>query len=173
MRRRRITTAVTLVVLLLLLGAMGIYGVKSALAPLPGGSDTTSSDECTGTEKEVKTFLSRKEVQVSVFNAGNREGLASKTLEAAVAAGFRAGNAGNAPGTAQVRRAVVWTTQPDDSSARLVALAFGPGARIEVTEQDLGPGIDVIVGNRFKGLNRKAPERIRLPKPIETCVPVD
>ena len=89
------------------------------------------------------------------------------------AAGFRAGNSGNAPGSAQVRRAAVWTTQPNDTSARLVALAFGKRTRVEVTETDLGPGVDVIVGHRFKGLDKKAPHRIRLPRPVTTCVQVD
>ena len=121
----------------------------------------------------MQRFLRRGEVQVSVFNAGSKSGLAGKTLEKVEAAGFKAGNSGNAPGSAGVRRAVVWTTQPSDTSARLVALAFGPRTLVEVTETDLGPGIDVIVGNRFKGLDKKAPNRIRLPRPVETCVEVD
>ena len=44
---------------------------------------------------------------------------------------------------------------------------------MEVTETDLGPGVDVLVGNRFKGLDQKAPKRIRLPQPVETCIEVD
>jgi hypothetical protein len=169
---RRITTAVTLLALLILLGGMAVYGIKSALAPLPGGG-ATSKPTCSDTEKEVKQFLRRGEVQVSVFNAGKREGLAGNTLEKIEEAGFKAGNAGNAPRSADVRRAVVWTTQPNDSSAKLVALTLGRGTRIEVTETDLGPGIDVLVGDKFRGLNKKAPERIRLPRPIETCIEVD
>jgi len=169
---RKITTAVTLVVLLIVLAGMAVYGFKSALAPLPGG-EASDDPTCSGTEKEVQKFLKRSEVQVSVYNAGTREGLAGQTLEKVEAAGFRGGNSGNAPGNADVRRAVVWTTEPNDMSARLVALAFGPGTRVEVTETDLGPGVDVLVGNRFKGLNKKAPQRIRLPRPIETCVEVD
>ena len=81
-------------------------------------------------------------------------------------------NSCRAPGTAQVKRAVVWTTQPNDYSARLVATALGRGTQIEVTDTDLGPGIDVIVGNQFKGLYKKAPTQIRLPKPVETCIEV-
>jgi len=169
--RRKLTTGITLVVLVLLLGGMAIYGYKSALAPLPGA--TTSKKTCTGTEKQVKNFLGRGEVQVSVFNAGTRNGLASSTLDRIQRAGFKAGDAGNAPRSAQVRRAVVWTTQPNDTSARLVALALGPHTRIVVTETDLGPGIDVLVGNKFNGLARKAPARIRLPRPVETCIQVN
>ena len=171
MTGRKLTTGITLVVLVLVLGGMAIYGVRAALAPLPEGSST--EPECSETEKEIKKFLRRDEVQVSVFNAGSRDGLAGTTLEKIEEAGFKAGNAGNAPRTAEVRRAVVWTTQPNDSGAKLVALALGRGTQIEVTETDLGPGVDVLVGNRFHGLAAKAPTRIRLPAAVETCIEVD
>jgi hypothetical protein len=169
---RRITTGVTLVVLVIVLGGMAAYGIKTALAPLPGGK-SSSKEPCSSTEKRVKEFLKRSEVQVSVYNAGTRSGLAGQTLDKLEAAGFKAGNAGNAPGTADVRRAVVWTTQPNDYSAKLVAASLGHGTRIEETDADLGPGIDVIVGNKFRGLDKKAPTQIRLPKPISTCIEVN
>ncbi len=171
MSGRKLTTAVTLVVLLVVLCAMAVYGYRAALAPLPG-SASSSDETCSNSEKNVQRFLKRGEVQVSVFNAGTRKGLAGSTLDKLEASGFRAGNAGNAPGGANVHRAVVWTTESDDSSAKLVALAFGRGTRVEVTKTDLGPGIDVLVGNRFKGLDKKAPQKIRLPLPVETCIKV-
>jgi hypothetical protein len=167
--RRRIITAVVLVVLLVVLGVMAAVGVDQALKPFPARKKQAQSD-CSTTEKQVQEFLTRKDVQVSVFNAGSRSGLASSTLDKLQAAGFAAGNAGNAPGTANVRRAVVWTTKENDYSAKLVALAFGPRTQVQVTKTDLGPGVDVLVGNGFKGLPKKAPTRIRVPKPVETCL---
>lgn len=172
MTGRKLTTALTLLVLLVVLCGMAVFGFRSALAPLPDGGPS-ADPTCSDTEKEVQAFLKRSEVQVSVFNAGSREGLAGVTLEQVEEAGFVAGNAGNAPRTAEVRKAVVWTTEPNDSAARLVALAFGRGTQVEVTETDLGPGVDVLVGNRFKKLDGKAPNRIRLENPVETCVEVD
>jgi len=168
---RRTVTAATLVVLLVVLVLMGLYGVQHALSPFPSSKGSTTPT-CSSKEKQVQQFLTRKDVQVSVFNAGTRNGLASDTLDKVQAAGFVAGNAGNAPGTANVKRAVVWTTKQDDYSARLVALAFGPHTPVQVTQTDLGPGVDVLVGNRFKGLDKKAPRRIKLPRPVETCVQV-
>ena len=171
MSGRKLTTAVTLAVLLLVLIGMAAYGYRQLTAPLP--ERPSAEEKCTGAEKEVQGFLKRKQVQVSVFNAGNREGFAGSTLEKIVDAGFRAGNAGNAPKRAQTRRAVVWTTEKGDPAAKLVAKSFGRRTKIEITETDLGPGVDVIVGNKFKGLNRKAPKRIRLADPVEKCVPVE
>jgi hypothetical protein len=166
--RRRIITGLTLVALAGVLCVMGFIGVKQALKPFPSGK-SSSSPACTQ-KKQVARILTRRDVQVSVFNAGDRSGLASVTLDKLETAGFVAGNAGNAPGTAQVRRAVVWTTKPDDYSAKLAALALGPGTQVVVTKTDLGPGVDVLVGNRVHGLDKKAATRLRLPKPVQTCV---
>ncbi len=170
MTGRRLTTAVTLVVLLFILAGMAVYGFTRLTAPLPAAP--VGKDACPGDVTKVEQFLRRSDVQVSVFNASGRSGLASSTLDKVEAAGFRAGNAGNAPGTAKVLRAVVWTTEPNDPAARLVAQAFGPSTKVQVTATDLGPGIDVLVGDKFKRLDRKAPNRIRLTTPIETCAPV-
>ena len=171
MSGRRITTAVTLLVLLAILCAMAVYGFRELTAPLPGVP--SANETCSEDEKQIQEFLKRREVQVSVFNAGSRDGFAGATLEAAEEAGFLAGNAGNAPRSEEVRRAVVWTTKPDDPAAKLVAQAFGRRTQVEVTKTDLGPGIDVLVGNRFRGIDAKAPKRIRLPAPVETCIPVE
>ncbi len=170
MTGRRITTAVTLLVLMGVLAGMAVYGFKSLTSPLPGSAATKKT--CTGAEKQVEEYLKRSEVQVSVYNAGKREGLAGSTLDQVEAAGFRAGNAGNAPKSAEVSRAVVWTTKPNDPAAALVAKAFGKRTLVEVTDTDLGPGVDVLVGDKFKGLAPNAPRRIKLAAPVETCVPV-
>lgn len=168
---RRLTTAVTLGVLLVVLGAMAVIGFQQLTAPLPGAP--SAQETCSEAETEVQQFIKRSDVQVSVFNAGSREGLAGSTLERVEEAGFRAGNSGNAPNSARVRRAVVWTTEPDDRSARLVALAFGKRTRVVETDKDLGPGVDVLVGNRFGRLDPQAPRRIKLPQSVESCIPVD
>jgi hypothetical protein len=169
--RRRLTTAVTLVVLLFVLAGMAVIGYRQLTSPLPGGP--SASPTCSGPEKQVQGFLKRGEVQVSIFNASKRSGLAASTLEKVEQAGFVAGNAGNAPRSAKVRRVIVWTTEQGDQKARLVAKAFGRRTGIRVTKTDLGPGVDVLLGDKFKGMDRKAPKRIKLPRPVETCVPVD
>lgn len=171
--RRRVTTALTLVVLVVVLGLMGYYGVQQALKPFPAGKGAKKAPSCSEQEKQVKQFLARSDVQVSVYNAGSRSGLASVTLEKLENAGFIGGNSGNAPGSAEVRRAVVWTTKRNDDAARLVAQSLGASTQVQVTTTDLGPGVDVLVGNRFRALDRAAPRRIKLVQPIETCVQVD
>ena len=121
MTGRRITTAVTLTVLCVLLVAMAVVGFRAATAPVPGLD--TGEEECAAVEKNVKRFVARREVQVSVFNASNRSGLAGRTLDRLVEKGFKPGNPGNAPDGVKVRRAVVWapayvSSSPSRTSGR-------------------------------------------------------
>lgn len=167
---RHVVTAVTLLVLCGVLVFMVVYGVKAVTAPLPGSSSPTQ--DCSAAEKEVDRFVNRPEVEVSVYNAGSRQGLAGKTLNRLERAGFHPGAAGNAPRRAGVRRAVVWTTHQDDTAAKLVARALGRRTKVVVTDTDLGPGIDVLVGNGFRSLDRTAPTKLRRPTPKTTCVDV-
>lgn len=172
MDRRHLTTALTLVVLLLVLAAMAVIGVRALTAPLPGFGGSSGDAGCSEAEKQVQEFLTRRDVQVSVYNAGSVSGRAGTVLETLENAGFRGGNAGNAPPETQVRRAVVWTTEADDSAAELVAKALGPRTRVEVVPDDLGPGVDVLVGDRPVTVAPKAPRRIKLDEPVENCIDV-
>lgn len=170
MDRRHLTTAATLVVLLLVLAGMAVFGVRAATAPLPdsGGADAGCSDA----EKQVTEFVRRGDVQVSVYNAGSRSGLAGTSLQKLEDAGFRGGNAGNAPEDATVQRAIVWTTEAQDPAAQLVAAALGPRTRVRLVPEDLGPGVDVLVGDRFDRVDPQAPRRLKLDQPVERCVDV-
>ncbi|KQT90677.1 hypothetical protein ASG49_13015 [Marmoricola sp. Leaf446] len=170
MDRRHITTAATLVVLLLVLAGMAVFGVRALTAPLPDRS--AGGPACSSAERQVQEFVTRRDVQVSVYNAGSISGRAGTVLETLEEAGFRGGNAGNAPADVRVQRAVVWTTEADDSAAELVAASLGPRTRVEVVPEDLGPGVDVLVGDRQISVSPDAPRRVRLPQPVEKCIDV-
>jgi hypothetical protein len=172
MRGRHITTGITLVVLVVLLVIAGVYGVKALLAPLPGDEpSTTSATSCSATDVKKGQKIRTRQVQVSVFNAGNRSGLAAETLGRFRARGFRAGTVGNAPSGISVRRAQVWTTQHNDVAARLVARQLGGGARVKQVDTDLGPGVDVLVGNGFHRLAAHAKSFLVLKNPKSACLP--
>jgi hypothetical protein len=89
---------------------------------------------------------------VSVFNAGTRAGLADETMGVLANRGFDKGSVGNAPAGSRVRVAQIWTTRRKDAAARLVALQFGPAIKVKIKRVDLGPGVDVVVGNDFRKL---------------------
>lgn len=171
MARRHLTTAVTLLVLVGILVVGVILGVKTLFAPLPGSDNASAKPSASCSPKTVKKGqrIRSSQVQVSVFNGGTRSGLADETLQRLTRRGFKAGEVGNAPET--VRRVRVLTTEQNDMAARLVARQFGRGTKVVVSSTDLGPGIDVIVGNRLRKLAK--PKRVMVARSSSSvCVPV-
>lgn len=171
MRGRHITTGVTLLVLCGLLVVAAVVGWKELFAELPDTSVATAkpTPSCTTQQVDAGERIRSNQVKVSVFNAGSRSGLANRTLDALVRRGFKEGEVGNAPSDAKVRRVVVWSTEENDAEARLVARQLGKRVKVRFSDVDLGPGVDVLVGDKFRGLV-KAKRSLRVKKPQEVCV---
>jgi hypothetical protein len=175
MGRREITTTITMLVLcgVLVLGA--VWGWRSLFADLPAeeaSAPRPSGPSCTTEEVDAGQRLRSSQVRVSVFNGGNRSGLADETMSRLANRGFKRGAVGNAPSDVNVRRVEVWSTQENDAEARLVARQFGKRLKVTVSDQDLGPGVDVIVGNAFRGFV-KGPRSVKVRAPEEVCVPAE
>lgn len=171
MTRRHLTTAVTMLVLIGLLVVGLVLGAKSLFAPLPGSGSSATPGTCTTKTVDAGKRIHSSQVQVSVFNGGSRSGLANKTLTALERRGFTAGETGNAPSDVHVKRVQVWSTEKHDPEAALVARQFGPKLKVTFSDTDLGPGVDVIVGNKYSGLV-KAKRSIKSRTSQEICVPV-
>ena len=97
---------------------------------------------------------------MSVINAGSKEGLAGQTMQALVEAGFVEGELGNAPASAEVTGAQIWTDDPKSSAVRLVASYLsknGRGVAIADEETELF-GVNILVGDKFNAVvkGRKA-----------------
>ena len=174
MGRRHITTAITMMALVAILVLGAVWGWRSLFAALPedGTASEGPSPTCTTEKIKAGQRVRSTQVRVSVFNNSTRSGLAGSTLEKLLDRGFIAGDAGNAPSDADVRRVEVWSTVEDDPRARLVARQFGKDVTIRFSDEDLGPGIDVIVGDRFRDL-AKAPRALEVKQAQEICVPIE
>ncbi len=175
MTRRHLTTGITLVLLVGLLVVAVVVGANALFAPLPDSGPTASastSPSPTCQSKVVKSgqHIRSKQVQVSVFNAGTRARLAERTLTGLARRGFRRGDAGNAPSKVKLRFVQVWTTKKHDAAAKLVARQFGKNTLLRVVNSDLGPGIDVVLGNDFRGL-KKAPRSLTVNRKQTVCLP--
>lgn len=168
---RHLTTGVTMLVLLGVLCGMAVWGWQHITAPVQG-QVASAQHTCSPAETTTIRFVRPQDVEVSVFNAGDRSGLAGRTMMQLERRGFKPGQVANAPSRMHVRRAVVHTTKRHDPAARLVARHLGRRVRVVVARRKSGPGINVFVGNHFRRLARHAPRRVRLPKPITQCVPV-
>jgi hypothetical protein len=163
---RRTLTGVTLTVLIALLAVGAFIGWRALFAPLPGdtGTATGKDDGCVDRGDTVRT----RDVTVSVYNAGTRSGLAGQTQNELAARGFIPGDLGNAPDDlSNVRFVRVLAETRRDPAARLVALQFGKDAKVFAAD-DLGSGVEVVVGDRFSGL-KEAPRRIRADAPGSGC----
>jgi len=173
MGRRHLTTAITLLVLVGLLVIGGYVGIHTLLAPLPSSDkpSATPSAQCSAKSVKKGQRVRSRDIVVSVFNAGTRAGLASDTMVRLAHRGFKRGSVGNAPGSTNVRRVLVQTTDQNDVSARLVARQFGRSTKVRVVSGDLGPGIDVIVGDNFHKL-AKARRIYVVKKSSSVCVPL-
>ena len=173
MTHRHLTTAVTLLVLVSILVLGVVLGVKTLFAPLPGSDKATATPSPSCSPKTVRKGqrIRSTQVQVSVFNGGTRSGLADETMRLLARRGFTQGDVGNAPSDAKVSRVRVLTTEKNDMAAALVARQFGRTTRVIVTETDLGPGIDVIVGNKF-GKLAKAKRVLVAQSSSSVCVPL-
>lgn len=174
MGRREITTAITLLVLCGLLATGAVIGWQKLFQDLPDVPTPVAepSPSCSSEGVQKGDRLRSSQVVTSVFNAGSRSGLAGDTLDALAKRGFERGEVGNAPDDVHVRRVQVWTSQRNDAEARLVALQFGKKTKVKVSKLDLGPGVDVVVGNKFKGL-AKAKRSIRVRKQQQVCASVE
>lgn len=174
MTGRHLTTAVTLLVLCGILVVGAVVGFRTMFSPIPGGgpfAHASPSPTCTVKSVNKGQRIRSRQVMVSVFNAGTQAGLADKTLHALERRGFRTGQTGNAPRKVKVRFVQVWTTKKKDATAMLVARQFGHHALIKVSKTDLGEGVDVVVGNDFRGL-KKAPRALTVHTRQQVCVPI-
>ena len=162
MSRRTGLAGITFIVLLAILGIGTLVGWHAVSQPIPGLSSEEPSAKPSCNDGLARgDLVSTTDVTVSVFNAGRRSGLADQTLGQLTARGFTAGDVGNAPETVRdVKFVRVLAPRKNDPAAQLVALQFGPQTLVQPTDQDLGPGVDVIVGDRFVGL-AKAPRKIK------------
>ena len=138
---------------------MALWGMNALTAPFENDDTASTSGTTCGSSHRV---IKRGDITVSVYNAGKRQGRAGVTLDRLEAAGFRPGAVGNAPKGTKLNGVVVHTTKSVHPDATLVAQALGPHVSVVVTSVDLGPGVDVLIGDKFKRLNPKAPHSVRV-----------
>jgi hypothetical protein len=137
-------SAVTLAALAALLLLAAAWGWNAATEPLPAKVDTPL---CTTQSVAAGEKVFPQDVTVSVFNAGTREGLAGRVMQALTDDGFAKGNGGNAS-SGKVDRVEIWTTEPTNPAVLLVASRLGKHVDIE-RRDGLGAGVTVVVGDGF------------------------
>lgn len=137
----------TLLVLGLILVLAAYWGWQAVTEPLPKQAEPPL---CVETAVAAGDTVVREQVTVSVYNASRRNGLAGTTLGQLVERGFVGADTGNAPEGTAVAGVQVWSNDPENPAARLVAEQF---RRAQVVPGDpLGRGVTVVVGDDFRKL---------------------
>jgi hypothetical protein len=146
-------SAITLAVLaaLVLLGA--VWGLSALTAPFPQNDPVAI---CEDVDVSAGTEVRRDQVVVSVFNGSKRTGLAGATSAQLVERGFVAGDIGDSPQPAASTQ--IWAADPTNPAVDLVRQQF-KGAQV-VTGDSLGPGVVIVVGEKFQALRKKQVESV-------------
>jgi hypothetical protein len=168
----RVKSAATLGVLGMLCVVGLLLGIRAVTADLPSGSlvkDPPPACEDRTIEKGGR--IAASDVLVSVYNAGNRAGRASRTMSQLQERGFAAGESGNAPEGTRVARAQVWYDDPANPAALMVARQFGPRTKVYPGQPRIGIGVVVVVGDSFEKLSKGAPLQLRTNRRVEICSP--
>jgi hypothetical protein len=163
-------TPITLLVLLGVLFGAGYYGYRTVISP---NTDKDKSSGPTTTCTKQRVFhrgqkIVSKDILVNVYNAGSIANLAGDTLVALHGSGFLRGVAANAPSGISATNVTILTRHSRFPQVRLVARQF-KGHVVIRKGRPLAAGIDVVVGDDFKGMKAHAVRSLRLGHVVRTC----
>lgn len=165
---KRTQSLVTLSALAALTLLAAVVGFAALTAPFPTAED---QPVCVTTQIAADQEVFPEQVTISVYNASNRNGLASSTLNDLVERGFIGAGSGNAPGDTRVKGVQIWA---DNAKNPAVALVKGQFRNAKVVPgSELGPGVVVVVGTGKVSLRAsgKAPVSTKSKSPSVICSP--
>ena len=139
-------TALTLGVLAVLLLVMLTWGWSNATAPLPGGGEAEDSGVCEPWTVVEGERLDASQVEVTILNAGSREGLAGAVMDGFVERGFREGTSSNAPRDTEVAKVQVWAADKRDPAVVLVRSVLPKPSPVREAPVDLVDLPGVVAG---------------------------
>ena len=156
---RHLRSGVTLSILLALVLGAGWYGLNSLRDEAPVEDDettvtTTDPNACPEGQGSPAPAVAPADVQINVYNATARNGLASTTARQLREQGFVIVDVANdpsrkaIPGVAEVRA-------KDDSLIAYLVLAYVPGATL-VSDTRTDESIDLVVGDQFQAITPPA-----------------
>jgi hypothetical protein len=146
-------SALTLTVLAVLVLIAAVWGWAAFTEPFPEDEPVAI---CEDTALPAGSEVRRDQVVVSVFNGSKRSGLAGATSAQLAERGFVEGTVGDSPLPAATTQ--IWSSEPDNPAVVLVQRQF---KRAQVVEGEaLGPGVVVVVGEKFQSLKKKQVESV-------------
>jgi hypothetical protein len=163
-------TPITLTVLLAVLLGAAFYGWQTIISPArENDKEADATPKCDNVVEFRKgDVIKPDDIVVNVYNAGTEAGLAGFTLDRMVNRGFKRGTAANAPSGIEAKNVTIITDDKSSPTVRLVARQFKGTVRF-VAVDDLAPGIDIVVGNDFKGIDTSAKRTLKVKTDVSSC----
>lgn len=168
-------TPVTMIVLVLVVIGGALVGWRYATQEVPSLRDATGNDP----QQECRTYdsgqaLRTNAVTVNVFNTGGISGLAGETMRDLIQRGFIGGVAENADRRVPGGRVLLTARDPKSPQVRLVREQLKGKVVTRVADDpDVGTGVNMFMGDRFRGLKPDAPRRVRVRGSTEVCFEVE
>jgi LytR cell envelope-related transcriptional attenuator len=163
-RRRKIRGPVTLVVLVTFLTGVAWYGWEKVL----NVSQPVERQICATPSPGEKTRISAEAVVVNVYNAGDIGGLAEDTAEDLERRGFRIGRIANDPKQGKVNKVEIRGRAAAAPEVILVAAQVA-GEPEPKADSRKNSAVDLVIGNRFEGLQDKAPSAMSVETDVPRC----
>lgn len=167
-RRHNVRGPVTLLFLVAVLAGAAWFGWKTVLTGATAGAGPTCTTPHPGTTQEAVA----KDVTVNVFNAGNREGMATRTAKDLERRGFTVGTVGNEPTGTRASKTDSAAVRGRDKTAPEVALVAAQlrGKHPElIADGREDTSVDLVLGDGFRGLRKKAPDTVQVESTAPVC----
>jgi hypothetical protein len=149
----RLKHALTLLALFAIVIVGALWGWSALTKPFPQDEPVAI---CEDTPVAAGSEVRRDEIVVSLFNGSERSGLASATIAQLEERGFVAGDVGDAP--QQISSTQIWADDATNPAVQLVQRQFKRAKVVPGTQ--IGPGVVVVVGEKFTTLRRKQVESV-------------
>jgi len=154
--------------------AVLIVGSLVGFQLLTASASTTTDATCESRTVAKGEFLTSNLVEVDVYNASQRSGLANRVLINLQRKGFLEGKLGNSTSKAKTSNVTILTTDKDDPRVRLVAAQFRGDVAYAKPDFKVADGITVIIGDDYdvkNGVDSKAKAEIKSDRKVSVCVP--
>jgi hypothetical protein len=146
-------SALTLTFLCGLLLVAALWGWAAFTEPFPEDEPVAV---CTDTPVAAGGEVRRDQVVVSVFNGSKRSGLAGATSAQLEERGFVVADVGDSPSPATTTQ--IFASDKTNPAVVLVRKQFKKAKVVEGDE--LGPGVVIVVGEKFQALRKKQVESV-------------
>lgn len=171
-RTTRSMIAMGVLISILIVG--GFVGIRLLTAPLPALPQDQAAT-CQPRTIRAGGTLTASDVTVDVYNASAISGLANRAMLALGKVGFQSGTLGNLPAKAKAKvgkRVTILTRDRTNDPVRLVAAQFKGKLRYSKQRVDTDKAVQVVVGAKYKGLDKSAMHKLKAKDPTEVCIPV-